>query len=63
MDISFKPPFYAKVALIFISVFAFVYTLHIGQDIIIPIVYATIVAILLNPLVNYLIRKKNMTLL
>lgn len=58
MDISFKPPFYAKVALIFISVFAFVYTLHIGQDIIIPIVYATIVAILLNPLVNYLIRKK-----
>jgi predicted PurR-regulated permease PerM len=58
MDISFKMPFYAKAALIFISLFAFVYTLHIGQDIIIPIVFATIIAILLNPLVNYLILKK-----
>jgi len=58
MDISIKPPFYAKAALIFISVFAFVFTLHIGQGIIIPIVFATIVAILLNPLVNYLLRKK-----
>jgi predicted PurR-regulated permease PerM len=58
MDTSFKMPFYAKAALIFISLFAFVYTLHIGQDIIIPIVFATIIAILLNPLVNYLILKK-----
>ncbi len=58
MDISFKPPFYARAALIFISVFAFIFTLHIGQGIIIPLVYATIIAILLNPLVNYLVRKK-----
>jgi len=58
MDISIKPPFYAKAALIFIAVFAFIFTLHIGQGIIIPIVYATIIAILLNPIVNYLIRKK-----
>jgi predicted PurR-regulated permease PerM len=58
MDTSFKMPFYAKAALIFISLFAFAYTLHIGQDIIIPIVFATIIAILLNPLVNYLVQKK-----
>jgi predicted PurR-regulated permease PerM len=58
MDTPFKTPFYAKAALIFISVFAFVYTMYIGQDIIIPIVYATVIAILLNPLVNYLVRKK-----
>jgi predicted PurR-regulated permease PerM len=58
MDISFKMPFFAKVALIFISIFAFVFTMHIGQGIIIPILYATILAILLNPLVNYLINKK-----
>jgi predicted PurR-regulated permease PerM len=58
MDASFKMPFYAKTALVFISLFAFAYTLHIGQDIIIPIVFATIIAILLNPLVNYLIQKK-----
>ncbi len=58
MDISFKIPFYAKVALIFISVFAFVFTMRVGQAIIIPIVFATMIAIVLNPLVNYLIRKK-----
>ncbi len=58
MNTLFKIPFYAKAALIFISVFAFVYTMYIGQDIIIPIVYATVIAILLNPLVNFLVRKK-----
>ena len=55
---SFKIPFYAKSALIFISAFAFVYIMFIGQDIIVPLVYATIFAILLNPFVNLLIRKK-----
>jgi predicted PurR-regulated permease PerM len=58
MDNSFKIPFYAKSALIFVSVFAFVFVMYIGQDIIIPIVYATIFAILLNPIVNFLLRKK-----
>ncbi len=58
MDVTFKIPFYAKAALIFISAFAFVYTLYIGKEIIVPIVYASILAILLNPFVNYLIRKK-----
>jgi predicted PurR-regulated permease PerM len=58
MNITTKTPFYAKIALIFISVFAFVCTLYLGKGIIIPIVFATIVAILLNPLVNFLINKK-----
>jgi predicted PurR-regulated permease PerM len=58
METSFKIPFYARAALIFISAFAFVFTLHIGRDIILPLLYATIIAILLNPLVNYLMRKK-----
>ncbi len=58
MDNSTHTPFYAKIALIFIGVFAFVFTLHVGKDILIPLVFATITAILLNPLVNYLIRKK-----
>ena len=48
MDNSFKIPFYAKAALISISVFAFVYTMYIGQVIIMPIVYATVIAILLR---------------
>ena len=58
METPFKMPFYAKTALIFISVFAFVYTMYIAQDIIIPVAYATIFAILLNPFVNFLTRKK-----
>jgi predicted PurR-regulated permease PerM len=57
MDGTFKIPFYAKAALIFITAFALIYTLHIGKDLIVPIVYAGILAILLNPLVNYLVRK------
>ncbi|TND01994.1 MAG: yhhT [Bacteroidetes bacterium] len=58
MDIPVKVPFYARIALIFIGLFAFVFTMHIGQHIILPILYATLMAILLNPLVNYLVRKK-----
>jgi predicted PurR-regulated permease PerM len=57
MEASFKIPFYAKAALISISAFAFVFTLYIGSAIILPILYATIIAILLNPLVNYIMRK------
>jgi|SRR6185312_1745197 len=58
MDSTFKTPFYAKAALIFIGIFALVFTLYIGQRIIVPIVYAGIIAILLNPIVNYLLRKR-----
>jgi predicted PurR-regulated permease PerM len=54
----FKIPFYAKAALISISLFAFVFVMHIGREIIVPIVYATIISILLNPFVNFLIKKK-----
>jgi predicted PurR-regulated permease PerM len=58
VETATKIPFYAQAALIFICVFAFVFTIHIGQQIIIPVVYATLLAILLNPLVNFLVRKK-----
>lgn len=58
METIYKTPFYAKVALVLISVFALGFVFYIGQDIVIPIVYATIIAILLNPLVNYLMAKR-----
>ncbi|HMU09644.1 MAG TPA: AI-2E family transporter [Ferruginibacter sp.] len=58
MNTSAKPPFYARTALVFISVFAFVFTLWIGRDIIVPVVYALLIAVLLNPFVNFLLRKK-----
>lgn len=57
MEKQLKIPFYAKAALIFISLFALVYTLHIGKHIIVPVLFSAIIAILLNPVVNFLIRK------
>lgn len=58
MATSFPVPFYAKAALIGIGLFLFGYTMYIGQQIIIPIIFGTIIAILLNPMVNFLVRKK-----
>ncbi len=58
MQTLYKVPFYARTALIFIGIFALVFTLHIGREIIVPILYATILAIVLNPLINFLINKR-----
>ena len=55
---SVKFPFYAKASLIFIGLFALMGMLYIGQHIIVPIIYATILAILINPLVQFFVRKK-----
>ncbi len=57
MNETFKIPFYAKIALISIGLFFFVYTMYLGQEIIIPIVFGTVIAILVNPLVNFLTNK------
>ena len=56
MDNNIKLPFYAKFALISIGAFAFVSAMYLGQQIILPVVYATIIAILLNPIVGFLVK-------
>lgn len=58
MNPTLKIPFYAKAALVAIGILALVFTLCIGQQIIVPLVYSLIIAILLNPFVNFLLRKK-----
>jgi len=58
MTSELKIPFYAKVALIAVGAYAFVYAMYIGQGIILPIIYAIIIAILLNPVVNFLVNRK-----
>jgi predicted PurR-regulated permease PerM len=58
MNQSPELPFYAKASQIIIGLLAFFYILYIGQEIIIPIIFATILAILLNPVSNYLQNKK-----
>jgi predicted PurR-regulated permease PerM len=58
MNSNLSFPFYAKFAFVSIGLFAFIFTMYIGQQIILPILYATIIAILLNPFVNFMTRKK-----
>jgi len=58
MKSDFKFPFYAKTSLVFIGLFAFVAILFIAQQIIVPIIYSTIIAVVLSPMVDFLVRKK-----
>lgn len=50
-------PFYSRIAQIFVGLLAFFFIMVIGQEIIVPIIFAGIFAILLNPAVNWLARK------
>lgn len=54
MNTLIKLPFYAKTSLIFLGLFAFVSMLYVGQRIIVPVIYSTIIAIVLSPMVNFL---------
>jgi predicted PurR-regulated permease PerM len=51
-------PFYAKATIFFIGFFALFTMLYIAQSIIVPLVFAIIIAIVLHPVVNFFIRKK-----
>jgi len=55
---SFRFPFYARLILIFMGAVVLVYAMYVAQEIIVPFLYATIIAVLLNPLVNFLTRRK-----
>ncbi|MEJ1237935.1 AI-2E family transporter [Chryseolinea sp. T2] len=52
-----KLPTYLKLAQIIVGLIGFFYILYIGQDIFIPLTFAVIIGILLNPIVNFLVRK------
>lgn len=54
---AIKLPFYAKSSIILVGLIAFVAILYIAQVIIVPIVFSVIIAILLNPGVNFFTRK------
>lgn len=58
MDVPFKVPVYAKASLIFIGMFAFIGMFYLAQRIILPIIFSTIIAIVLSPLIDFLVRKK-----
>lgn len=58
METNQSYPLLLKIANIFIALLALFYVLYIGQSIILPLVYAAIFAILLNPMVNWLSARK-----
>jgi len=51
-------PFYVKAILLIIGLFALGALLYIAQGIIIPLVFAILIAILLHPVVNFLVKMK-----
>ena len=57
-DKELQLPFYAKASIFLIGLVAFLAILYIAQGIIVPLVFAIIIAILLHPVVNFLIRKR-----
>ncbi len=57
-DTSSKFPFAAGLWLFFIGIFALLSMLYIGRAIIVPVIFATIIAILLHPVVNFLTKHR-----
>lgn len=53
-----KLPLFLKLSQITLGLLAFFYIMYIGQDIIVPLIFSLILAILLNPVVNFFTRKK-----
>jgi predicted PurR-regulated permease PerM len=51
-------PFQLKNLYSFFGIVLFFYIVYLGQSIILPFIFSMIIAILLNPFVNYLVRKK-----
>lgn len=54
---SIKLPVYLQLAQITMGLVGFFFILYIGQNILIPFILATIVSMLLNPIVNFLMSK------
>ena len=57
MSIS-KFPLYIKATCFLVALYFLVTILYIGQNLIVPLIYATLMAILLNPVVKLLVRLK-----
>src|SRR4051794_24562711 len=58
MERKINIPFYLKVSQITIGIVGFFFILYVGREILLPLIFVTIFAILLNPLVNLLTRYK-----
>ena len=55
---SLPLPFYAKLALLLVGVYVFVAILSITQAILVPFLFGVIIAIVLHPIVNWLVKRR-----
>lgn len=55
--IPVQPPLYQRLTLILLGLVAFFFVLYVGQPIIVPLLFALLLAILLDPIVKFLTRK------
>ena len=55
---NIKLPFYVRISILLIGLYAVVAMLYITQEIVIPIIFGTMIAIVLHPVVSFFIRKK-----
>jgi len=55
---AYKLPFYAKISLLLVGLLALIVLLYIAKSILIPLVFAILIAILLHPFVNFITRFK-----
>lgn len=53
---SFNFPFYMKTTILLVGIFAFISILYIAQDIIVPLIFSVMIAVLLYPIVNMFVR-------
>jgi predicted PurR-regulated permease PerM len=58
MNTNLRIPFYLKFSQIILGIVALFFILFIGREILVPLIFSFILAILLNPVVNYLTGKK-----
>lgn len=58
MNSNIALPYYAKLSLVIIGLFVFVMILYIAKDLLTPLIYASMIAITLSPLVGFFVRKK-----
>ena len=58
IDKELHLPSYAKATVFFLGVLALLALLYIGRSIVVPLVFATIIAIVLHPVVNFFIDRK-----
>jgi predicted PurR-regulated permease PerM len=58
MNTTFNVPLYSKLSQILLGIVILFFILSMGQAIIIPIIFSFILAILLDPIVNFLCKKK-----